>query len=86
MFSHDTHQMPDEFILDYLPSALILDFLAHRDRAAPAEGRPRSARLCLIACSKCDSFKFGTWADVLNRANTGIHFYLIPRITPYNPC
>ncbi len=31
MFSHDTHQMPDEFILDYLPSALILDILGHRD-------------------------------------------------------
>ena len=34
----NTHQMPDEFILDYLPSALILDFLGHRDRAAPAFG------------------------------------------------
>ncbi len=35
MFSHDTHQMPDEFILDYLPSALILDFLGYRDHAVP---------------------------------------------------
>ncbi len=46
MFSHDTHQMPDEFILDYFPSAKIPDFLGYRDlaeiryagRAAPAFG------------------------------------------------
>ncbi len=31
MFSHDTHQMPDEFILDYFPSAKIPDFLGYRD-------------------------------------------------------
>ncbi len=62
MFSHDTHQMPDEFILDYFPSAKIPDFLGYRDleeirfaaRAAPAsqttqcQALPDRLKMCFL--------------------------------------